>query len=196
MRRWGRLTGAAVVIAVAGGAAVLVQARGPQAGATAPARDDVVKRGQYLLTILACGDCHTPFKMGPSGPEPDMTRAYSGHPADLKLPPPPKLPDGWLFTASATNTAFAGPWGISYAPNLTPDPTGLGQWTEEMFVQALRTGKHAGVGRPILPPMPWQWMGKMTDEDLKAVFAALRAQRPVKNAAPPSVPAAPPPAAR
>jgi hypothetical protein len=151
-----------------------------------------VERGQYLVTILACGDCHTPFQMGPRGPEPDAMRPLSGHPADLPLPAPPSLSGGWGWVGSTTNTAFAGPWGISYAPNLTPDPTGLGQWTEEMFVQALRTGKHAGVGRPILPPMPWPQYSKMTDDDLKAVFAALRAARPIKNAAPPSEPAPPP----
>jgi hypothetical protein len=161
------------------------------AGTRSAAGSARLERGQYLVTILACGDCHTPFKMGPRGPEPDASRALSGHPADVKLPAPPPLRDGWAWVGSATNTAFAGPWGVSYAPNLTPDATGLGQWTEAMFVQALRTGKHAGVGRPILPPMPWPQYARMTDDDLKAVFAALRATRPIKNAAPPSEPAPP-----
>jgi hypothetical protein len=160
----------------------------------APVSSDArLARGQYLLTVLACADCHTPFKMGPQGPEPDVTRSLSGHPANMKLPPLPALPEGWMWAGSATNTAFAGPWGVSYAPNLTPHPSGLGQWTEEMFIQALRTGKHAGVGRPILPPMPWMAYGKLTDDDLKALLAALRAIPPINNAAPPSEPAPSPP---
>ena len=175
-----------LTIAMAVAAWAVAQPSGTQA---ANAR---VERGQYLVTILACGDCHTPFRMGPQGPEPDQSRALSGHPAGMKLPAVPPLPEGWMWVGSATNTAFAGPWGVSYAPNLTSDATGLGQWTEEMFVQALRTGKHAGVGRPILPPMPWPQYGKMTDDDLKAVFAALHATRPIKNAAPLSEPAPPP----
>jgi hypothetical protein len=164
-----------------------------QPGEKPVSADPRLQRGHYLVTILACGDCHTPFKMGSKGPEPDLSRALSGHPAGTKLPPAPPLPQGWMWVGSATNTAFAGPWGVSYAPNITSDATGLGQWTEEMFVQAFRTGKHAGGGRPILPPMPWQMYGKMTGEDLKAVFAALRATPPIKNAAPASEPAAPPP---
>ena len=56
---------------------------------------------------------------------------------------------------AATNTAFAGPWGVSFTANLTPDKeTGLGKWTEEMFIATMRTGRHQGKGRPMLPPMP------------------------------------------
>ena len=117
-----------------------------------PAR---VERGRYLVSSMGCNDCHTPWKLGARGPEPDMSRALSGHPADLVMPPPPKLPEGpWTWIAAATNTAFAGPWGVSFTANLTPDPeTGLGKWTDEMFIAALRTGRHEGKGRPILPPI-------------------------------------------
>ena len=52
-------------------------------------------------------------------------------------------------------TAWAGPWGVSYAANLTPDKrTGIGAWTADQFIKTMRTGKHLGVGRPVLPPMP------------------------------------------
>jgi hypothetical protein len=89
-------------------------------------------------------------------------------------------------------TAWAGPWGISYASNLTPDQvTGMGIWTEEMFVKAMRTGKHMGVSRPILPPMPWMYIAKLTDEDLKAVYAFLRTLPAVTNHVPD--PVIPPP---
>ena len=106
------------------------------------------------MTIASCNDCHTPFKLGPKGPEPDMTRMLSGHPEGLVMPPPPKLPAGpWVWVGAGTNTAFAGPWGISYGINLTPDQnTGLGIWTEDIFIKTMRTGRHYGVARPILPP--------------------------------------------
>jgi hypothetical protein len=82
-------------------------------------------------------------------------------------------------------TASSGPWGNTYAANLTPDEnTGLGIWTEEMFIGALRTGRHMGVSRPIQPPMPWQVYGRLPDEDLKAIYAYLRSIPPVHNRVP------------
>jgi hypothetical protein len=120
------------------------------------------------------------------GPEPDMTRMLSGHPSSLKMPRPPKLDPGpWLAVSSATNTAFAGPWGVTFAANLTPDQnSGLGIWTEDMFVRALRTGRHMGTSRTIMPPMPWQAFRNMTDEDLKSIYAYLRTIPPVSNHVP------------
>lgn len=145
-----------------------------------------VERGKYLVTVGACNECHTPFKMGPQGPEPDMSRMLSGHPQLLAMTPPPALGDGpWLSIGSATNTAWAGPWGVSYTANITPDQkTGIGTWTEEMFIGAMRTGKQMGNGRPILPPMPWQAYGQMTDDDLKSVFMYLKSIPPIDNAVP------------
>lgn len=144
-----------------------------------------VERGKYLVTIAVCNDCHTPFKMGPHGPEPDMTRMLSGHPENLKMPAPPAGNAAWAWSGGATNTAFAGPWGVSYTANLTPDKvTGIGIWTEEMFIKTLRTGKHWGTSRPILPPMPWPWFRQMSDEDLKSIYAYLRTIPPVHNQVP------------
>ena len=154
-----------------------------------------IERGKFLVTIGGCNDCHTPFKMGPHGPEPDMDRMLSGHPEDLIMPPPPKAQGPWIMAASATNTAWAGPWGISYTKNLTPDElTGIGIWTEETFIKTIRTGRHWGVSRPILPPMPWQNLNALPDEDLKAVFAYLKSIKPIKNQVPDAVLAPPPPA--
>jgi len=146
----------------------------------------MVARGRYLVTIIACNDCHTPFKMGPNGPEPDMSRMLSGHPQDMKMPAPPALAEGpWIGYMSATNTAFAGPWGITFAANLTPDTqTGLGIWTEEMFVKALREGKHMGISRPIMPPMPWQQYSHMTEDDLRSIYQYLRTIPAVSNEVP------------
>jgi hypothetical protein len=155
-----------------------------------------IERGRYLVNFGGCHDCHTPLKMGPNGPEPDMSRALSGHPQDLVMPEPPKANGPWVWSAAGTNTAFAGPWGISYTRNLTPDPvSGLGIWTEDMFVKTMRTGRHMGVSRPILPPMPWQSLNSLNDEDLKSVFAYLRSIKPVRNEVPDPV-IAPPPTTR
>lgn len=141
-------------------------------------------RGQYLVKFGGCNDCHTPLKMTEKGPVPDFSRAMSGHPQDVQLPAPELKPGPW-FAATAGMTAWAGPWGISYAANLTPDNnTGIGIWTEEMFVQSMRTGRHMGHGREILPPMPWQSVATLSDEDLKSIFAYLKSLPPISNRVP------------
>jgi hypothetical protein len=143
------------------------------------------QRGAYLVRAMGCNDCHTPWKLGPKGPEPDMSRELSGHPADLVMPPAPKLSGPWTWSGGVTNTAFAGPWGTSFTANLTPDAeTGLGKWTAETFIAALRTGRHEGKGRPLLPPMPWPMIRTLTDEDLRAVFAYLQSLPPIRNRVP------------
>jgi len=166
--------------------------------ATLPAHAETVAnatvaRGAYLVKAGGCNDCHTPLKMGPQGPQPDFARALSGHPENLKMPPAPRLAAGpWLWVGAATNTAFAGPWGVSYAMNLTPDAeTGLGKWTEQQFVATLRTGRHLGVSRPVLPPMPIGATSQMTEQDLKAIYAYLRTVPAIRNRVPdPTPPAA------
>lgn len=169
--------------------AIGCQAEAPQAPVQAKAEDRVA-RGEYLAAILACGDCHTPLKMGHSGPEPDLERLLSGHPEGLTMPAVPVLPHRWLWVGAATNTAYAGPWGVTYAPNLTPDEvTGMGIWTEEMFVTAMHTGKHLATSRMIMPPMPWPAYRNLPDEDLKAIFAYLRSIPPIRNQVPDYQPA-------
>jgi hypothetical protein len=118
-----------------------------------------------------------------------MTRLLSGHPENTKLPAPPSLPPGPWVAVTTGDTAWSGPWGISYAINLTPDAeTGLGKWQENEFVQAIKTGKHLGVGRPIMPPMPWPAYRNLTDAELRAIYAYLRSIPPIKNKAPDYVP--------
>jgi hypothetical protein len=74
---------------------------------------------------------------------------------------------------------------VSFTANLTPDPeTGLGKWTADTFIQAIRSGRHEGQGRPILPPMPYPQYRQATDEDLRAVFAYLQTLTPVRNQVP------------
>ena len=143
-------------------------------------------RGKYLVTIMGCNDCHTPWKTTPRGPEPDMTRMLSGHPQDVPVTMPAALGKGpWVWAGVGSNTAFSGPWGVSFTANLTPDPeTGLGKWTADTFIAALRTGRHEGQGRPILPPMPYPMIRQATDDDLRAIFEYLQSIPPIKNRVP------------
>jgi cytochrome c553 len=179
-----------VVVAAAAGVGAAASRR---AEARGPA--DRVERGRYLVTTLGCADCHAPKRMGPERPEPDPARGLSGHREDASLPPPPRLPAGpWMVTTTGELTAWSGPWGVSYAINLTPDEnTGIGSWSEETFVQTLRTGRHMGVARPILPPMPWQVYRNLSDEDLRSVYAFLRSQPALPNRVPQPLIAEPPP---
>jgi mono/diheme cytochrome c family protein len=186
---------ATLALAAAGFAATFALSSLPTNGGQARASEDriptpasspaTLERGKYLVTIAGCNDCHTPFKMGDNGPEPDMSRMLSGHPSSLKMPPPARLPEGpWQVQMAATNTAFAGPWGVSYTANLTPHETGLGLWTFANFRDALRTGKHMGRGRDILPPMPWPMYRHLTDEDIEAVYSYLRTIPAIDNQVP------------
>jgi mono/diheme cytochrome c family protein len=153
--------------------------------ADTPTPAERVQRGGYLVGAMGCNDCHTPWKLGPQGPEPDMSRALSGHPADFVMPGPPTPSDAWTWSGAATNTAFAGPWGVSFTANLTPDvETGLGGWTVDTFIAALRTGRHEGKGRPILPPMPYKMIRTLADEDLRSIFAYLQSLPPIRNRVP------------
>jgi hypothetical protein len=158
-------------------------------------KNALVERGLYLVTLGGCNDCHSPKKMTPKGPVPDEARLLSGHRADEKLPQVPSNifgPDKWGAITNNSLTGWVGPWGTSYASNLSPDPeTGTGAWNEELFIRILRTGKFMGSGRDILPPMPWYDYAKLTDADLKAIFAYLKSIKPVKNQVPASVPAPP-----
>ncbi|MCA2004601.1 MAG: c-type cytochrome [Ignavibacterium sp.] len=152
---------------------------------------EMIERGKYLVTAGACHDCHSPKIMTPQGPVVDTTRALSGSPSTTVIgdvDPQLVQPGKWyLFVQDLT--AAVGPWGASFSANLTPDiETGIGSWQEEMFINALRTGKHLGAGRPIMPPMPWEFIGKYSDEDLKSIFAYLKSLKPVKNKVPDNIP--------
>jgi mono/diheme cytochrome c family protein len=157
-----------------------------------PAGAARIERGRYLVTTSGCHDCHTPMKMGAQGPEPDLDRMLSGHPAALVMPPAPALPPGpWLVASAATNTAFAGPWGVSFTANLTPDrDTGLGDWSERDFVATIRSGRHLGRGREVLPPMPIPMYRHFSDADLSAMWAYLRTVPAVANRVPDPLPPA------
>ena len=168
----------------------------PAPVAPAAAAQSQADRGRTLVTVGGCHDCHTTKKPGPKGPEPDMTNMLSGHPENIKVAaafkPAPGSP--WTMATNDTLTAWSGPWGVSFAANLTPDRnTGMGAggpWTEEVFVRALKTGKHMGTSRDILPPMPWNFYAQLSDDDLKAIWAYLQTIPAISNHVPDPIPPA------
>ena len=146
-------------------------------------QSDTVQRGKYLVdTVGACGHCHTPR----TGAEYNMNMYLAGHPANAPYPRYnfSMMQQGIFILTSPQMSAFSGPFGTSFASNLTPDnQTGLGEWTEQMFIEAMRTGHHQGntSNRKIFPPMPTKHYAQMNDADLKAIWAYLRTIKPVKN---------------
>jgi mono/diheme cytochrome c family protein len=141
----------------------LPPAYGPPVGPVPdPPRQDLVKYGEYLAgPVMHCAECHTPFL--PEG-RPDATRLFAG------------------------GLAFRGPWGVSYAANLTPDPdTGLGTWKDGEIIAALYGARRRG-GR-VLPPMPTQHYSQgIAEGDLRAIIAYLRSLPPIRNQVPAPAP--------
>lgn len=126
--------------------------------AAAPSPLQRLARGAYLVKVAGCDDCHTP---GGLYGAPDHQRRLAG--SEL----------GWQ-----------GPWGVSYPPNLTPHvQTGLGRWSEQDIVHALRTGRRPD-GTALRPPMPWPNFSTMTDEDLDAIAFFLKSLPPVEHVTP------------
>ncbi|AZI23076.1 diheme cytochrome c-553 [Chryseobacterium taklimakanense] len=148
---------------------------------------ELVQYGKYLVTITGCNDCHTPKKMGPKGPELIEELLLSGFQGKNAIPEFDKERTQKGFAQMSPDmTAAAGPWGVSFAANITPDETGIGSWTFEQFKTAITQGKYKGQenGRPLLPPMPWFNYTEMKDEDLRAIFAYLKSIKPVENVVP------------
>ncbi len=184
------------VKAIAGGIVLvgcmsMALSQGALAQGKAPSKEQL-RRGEYLATYGGCSDCHTPKIMTANGPAPDPSRLLSGHPANAAVAPVPPgvlAPNQWMAMTNADLTAWVGPWGVSFAANLTPDKaTGLGGWTVDQFIKTMRTGKHLGVGRPVLPPMPWFDVAVLNDQDMKALFAYLGSVKPISNPVPLPIP--------
>ncbi len=147
-----------------------------------------VKWGEHLITVSACHDCHTPKIITAEGMMLlDSSRLLSGHPSGM---PAPQVDRAELERKGQTTTdmltAWVGPWGVSYAANLSSDDTGTGTWSEAQFMTAIRKGKFKGLegSRTLLPPMPWEVYRYMTDDELKAIFAYLKSTKPVRNVVP------------
>lgn len=148
--------------------------------------ENQIKRGKELVTITGCNDCHSPKKMTNRGPVPDPDRLLSGHNSNEVLASYNSDTSRNYVLFNRNNTAAIGPWGTSFAANLTPDVTGIESWSEEQFSIAMRQGKYKGIksSRQLLPPMPWQAYSQMSDNDIKAIFAYLKSIKPVKNIVP------------
>lgn len=155
--------------------------------AAAITKDSLIRRGSYLVTTMVCDDCHSPKRMGPNGPELIPERRLSGFNSSNSLPQidTSQVRKGWILFGPDL-TLSVGPWGVSFAANLTSDSTGIGAWKEEQFLTAIRHGKLKGLegNRGILPPMPWENFSKASDDDLKAIFAFLKSTKPVHNIVP------------
>lgn len=149
--------------------------------------------GEHIVTVSGCNDCHTPKKMTERGPVLDSALWLSGHPANMPYPDVDRIEmESKGYAVTQTLTSWVGPWGVSFAANLTSDATGIGNWQEEHFIIAIREGKFKGMrnGRDLLPPMPWDMFRHMTDDELKAVFAYLKSTKPVQNVVPAPIPPA------
>lgn len=154
-----------------------------------PDSTQLVKRGEYLVSAMACDDCHSPKKMGPRGPELDMDLRFSGAPAGRPLASfDTNTTKQWVLLNM--DGVAVGPWGVSFAANITSDATGIGAWKEEQFIRCLREGKWMGLpdARPLLPPMPWESFRKLNDEDLSAIYHYLKTTKPVNNTVPAWIP--------
>lgn len=157
--------------------------------ATTISNEDLVSRGKYLVNAIGCDDCHSPKRMGPQGPEIIAEKRFSGFPGGTQIPKAGNAKGQWILFVPDL-TASVGPWGMSFAANITSDETGIGNWTEAQFFRALREGKSKGLegNRSLLPPMPWPSYGQLNDEDLRAIFAFLKSTQPVRNLVPEPIP--------
>ncbi len=157
---------------------------------TAEVEMSQIKRGEMLVSAVGCNDCHSPKKMTDKGPIFDPDRLLSGHPANEALGAYDGETSKSFILMSPGLTAAIGPWGTSFASNLTPDDTGMGGWTEAQFLIAIKHGKYKGMenSRPLLPPMPWQGISLLPDADLKAMFAYLQTIKPISNLVPAPIP--------
>lgn len=134
----------------------------PASQETTAAPEDSIARGRYLVEVVGCNDCHTPgYLFG----APDTTRMLSGSEV------------GWQT-----------PLGTAYARNLTPDSTGLGAWTSDQIVTAIRTGQRPNGDHILMPPMPWPDLAHLTDKDAYAIAAYLKSIPAVSHKVPDIVP--------
>lgn len=147
----------------------------------------LVARGEYLVNAMGCDDCHSPKRMGANGPEIIPELRFSGYPSSrpVSMADSNTIKKGWAMFGPDLTSA-AGPWGMSFAANLTSDPTGIGNWKEEQFFTAIRKGKAKGLenNRSLLPPMPWFSYRNLSDDDLKSIYAYLKSTKPVNNVVP------------
>jgi mono/diheme cytochrome c family protein len=153
----------------------------------------LVKKGQYLVAVIGCDDCHSPKKMGAHGPELIPELRLSGYPSSRPIATANagEIKKGWVQLGGDLTSA-AGPWGASFSANITSDETGIGNWSEQQFNTAIRKGKYKGLesGRDLLPPMPVAALRNLTDEDIRAIYYYLKTVPGVNNVPPAPIPPA------
>lgn len=167
-------------------------AKVPEEPAVAEAtHEQQVKRGEYLVTTIGCADCHSPKQFGSRGPEDIKGLELSGFQQGQEIPSVDmtNLPPGYIVM-NGDLTAAVGPWGTSFAANITSDETGIGNWSLEQFKVAMTKGKYKGLenSRDLLPPMPWFNFAKLTDKDLEAMYHYLQSTKAVENVVPAPIP--------
>jgi len=151
-------------------------------------KEESIKRGEYLVTVIGCDHCHSPKKMTDQGPVPDLDRWMMGFPANDPVPEVPENavgPGRWVLLNNDLTVAV-GPWGTSFGANLTPDDTGIGTWSFDQFKKAMTEGKYKGMenSRPLMPPMPWQSFAHLSNDDLKSIYDYLMSIPPIENVVP------------
>ena len=107
-----------------------------------PTGEQLVQRGEYLVTTMGCNDCHSPKKMGPQGPMIIPELLLSGYPADRPLPKfdLQTIKNGWVLLVEDL-TAAAGPWGVSFAANLTSGSDRYRQLDRRKFQAGFERGE-------------------------------------------------------
>lgn len=149
-----------------------------------------IEKGRELVSEYGCGTCHSPKIETKAGLIADPQKTLSGHRADDK--DLPNIPEGflggdtWSGVYSKSLTAWAGPWGIAFAANLTPDKdTGIGAWSKQNFISTIKLGIHTtSLAREIVPSMPWREFSSLSDDDLGAIYSYLMTLKPIKNKVP------------
>lgn len=159
-----------------------------ESGVSIPAltEEQEILKGKKLVATIGCGDCHSPKVFTEFGPAEDQSRLLSGHPQNEPMPPVDKaVLQNWVLFGFQ-NTMAVGPWGVSYAANLTSDQSGIGNWSFEQFKTAMTKGKYKGIeqSRNLLPPMPWPNYAQLEEDELRAIFKYLKSTPPVNNIVP------------
>lgn len=193
----GRIAFALILIVILGGCSSKAEFK-PQKPSKADDQEEVyrkynVERGKRLVELGGCSQCHTPKVKTTLGYKPDKDRFMSGYPADEPLPnlPYPEIIAGEternFYTTDAT--IWVGRWGVSFAPNLTPDPeTGIGSWTEEDFIEIFRGNKHFAEGEQVTSPMPVKAYSQLSYFELRSIFVYLQTIEPISNEVPTRIP--------
>jgi hypothetical protein len=149
-----------------------------------------IEKGKSLVNEYGCIACHTPKVETVVGLIPDPVRLLSGHSADDG--DLPNIPEGligdkmWAGVYSKSLTAWAGPRGVSFAANLTPDKeTGIGNWSKQNFISTIRLGIHTtSLARELSPAMPWRVISTLNDDELGSIYSYLMSLKPIKNKVP------------